>query len=431
MMQMRIVSKMALAIALGGMAVAAPAFAKKEDKQAAAPAEKATPAVQKAAFDAQKAADAGDVATALTNYNTAKAAMVSDEDKFMVGRVGYQIYQKNKDEQLFSDSIDLMLASSKASPDAQKQLYFAQGQIAYNKKDYAKALVSFQGAEKAGSTDADLVPLIVESTALSGQTLQALQTLNAETTKRAAAGQPVPAEWYQRGVSIGYKNKVPADQAQINQLTLELTQKWVAADPQAQYWNGALEVYAQQFKLDNAGRLEMLRLLRAAGALEGGDDYREYADDVYLRFPNEAMTVLQEGAAKGKVNLTAKGDASDVMGIVKGKVAADKASLPSADKASRAAADGSAALSTADAYVGYGEYAKAVDLYKVALAKGGAKVDPGTVNLHMGWALALSGDTAGAKTAFQAVTGARKPLADFWIIHLDHPTTPNAPKPAA
>ena len=421
---MKMVSKMALAIALGGMAIAAPAFAKKEDKAAAAPAaEKATPAVQKAAFDAQKAADAGDIPTALTNYNTAKAAMVNNTDKFMVGRVGYQIYQKNKDDALFSEVVDLMLASGEASVDAQKQLYFAQGQIAYNKKDYAKALAAFQGAEKAGSTDPDLVPLIVESMAQQGQTLQALQTLNDEATKHAAAGQVVPPEWYQRGVSIGYKNKNPADQAAINQLTLELCLKWVASAPQPQYWNGALEVYAQQFKLDNEGRLEMLRLLRAAGALEGGDDYREYADDVYLRFPNEAMTVLQEGAAKGKVTLTGKNDAADVMGIVKGKVAADKASLPGADKASRAAASGKAALSTADAYVGYGQYPQAVDLYKVALAKGG--VDAGTVNLHMGWALALSGDTVGAKTAFQAVTGARKPIADFWLVHLDHPTVPN------
>jgi hypothetical protein len=427
---MRIVSKIALAVALGGLVAATPAIAKKKDEEKAASSEKATPAVQKAAFDAQKATDAGDLATALTNYNTAKAAMVNNEDKFMVGRVGYQIYQKNKDMQLFSDSVDLMLESGKPSAEAQKQLYFAQGQMAYNKKDYAKALTAFQNAEKAGATDPDLVPLIVESTALQGQTLQALQTLNAEIQKHSAAGEKIPAEWYQRGVSIGYKNKNPADAAAINQATLDLCLKWVASDPQPRNWNGALEVYAQQFKVDNEIRLEMLRLMRAAGALEGGDDYREYADDVYLRFPNEAMQVLQEGAAKGKVNLAAKGDAADVMGIVKGKVAGDKASLPGADKAARAAASGKAALSTADAYVGYGEYAKAIDLYKVAQAKGGAGVDPNTLNLHLGWALALSGDAAGAKTAFQAVTGPRKPVADFWLVHLDHPTIANA-APAA
>jgi hypothetical protein len=64
-------------------------------------------------------------------------------------------------------------------------------------------------------------------------------------------------------------------------------------------------------------------------------------------------------------------------------------------------------------------YPQALDLYKVALTKG---ADAGTVNLHTGWALASSGDAAGAKAAFQQVTGARKPIADLWIAHLDHPT---------
>ena len=426
---MRIVSKMALAAALAGLKVAAPALAKKEEK-AAATAEKATPAVQKAAFDAQKATDAGDLAAALTGYQAAKAAMVSDDDKFMVGRVGYQIYQKNKDMALFSESIDLMLASGKASPDAQKQLYFAQGQLAYNSKNYAKAITAFKGADAAGSTDPDLVPLLVEATALSGQTLEALNTLNAMVAKRVAAGQPVPAEWYQRGLSIGYKAKPnPAEAPALNAATLEISKKWIAADPQQRYWAAVLQIYEQQFKLNAEDRVDVLRLQRAANAMEGDADYREYADDVYLRFPNEAMLVLQEGAAKGVVNLNAKGDASDVMGIVKAKVAADKASLPAADKSSRAAANGKAALSTADAYVGYGDYAKAIDLYKVALAKGG--VDVGTATLHMGWAQALSGDTASAKATFASVTGPKKAIADFWIIHLDHPTVPNAPKPAA
>ena len=205
---MRTVSTMALAIALGSAVVAAPAFAKKKEEAAAATS-KATPAVQKAAFDAQKAADAGDLPTALTNYATAKAAMVNDDDKFMVGRIGYQIYQKNKDEQLFAESIDLMLASGKASPQAQQQLYFAQGQIAYNKKDYPKAIAAFQNADKAGSTEADLVPLLVESTAQSGQTLQALNTLNEQVTKRLAAGQPVPTVIQQETINAKLNFIVP------------------------------------------------------------------------------------------------------------------------------------------------------------------------------------------------------------------------------
>jgi tetratricopeptide (TPR) repeat protein len=426
-MQMKIVSRVALAVALGtAVTAAAPVLAKKQEQGEKQPEVKATPAVMKAAVDAQKAVDAGDLATAQAKYAEAKAAMQNDDDKYLVGRVAYQIYQKNQDQATFSDAIDMMLASGKATPKAQQQMYVAQGKLAYNAKNYAKAVQSFQAATAAGSDDPDLVPAMVEAMALSGQQLQSLTYLNDAIAKRTAAGQPVPVEWYQRGLSIGYRAKAaPADAAAINAATLELSKKWVAAEPSKKNWSAALQIYAEQYKLDNDARVDTFRLLRAADALSGDSDYREYAEDVYLRFPGEAQAVLQEGNSKGIVNLSGKNDATEVMGIVKTKVPGDKASLTGADKAARAAANGRGALSTADAYVSYGEYAKAMDLYKVALAKGG--VDAGTVNLHMGWAQALSGDAAGAKTTFASVTGPRKPIADFWLIHLDHPTVANPP----
>ena len=140
---------------------------------------------------------------------------------------------------------------------------------------------------------------------------------------------------------------------------------------------------------------------------------------MYLRYPNEAKAVLEEGTSKGVVNTSSK-DAQEILGIVRPKIAADQASLAGSDKTARASANGKSALALADAYVGYGQYAKAIDLYKVALEKGG--IDAPTANLHMGWAMALSGDAAGAKQQFATVTGLRKPLADLWTTHLDHPT---------
>jgi len=146
--------------------------------------------VQKAAFDAQKAADAGDIPTALTNYNTAKAAMVNNTDKFMVGRVGYQIYQKNKDDALFSEVVDLMLASGEASVDAQKQLYFAQGQIAYNKKNYPKALTAFEKSRGWPSLDTTSIRIVSR--------LRDPSTRTAAINAMARAGNPVPAVLFSR-----------------------------------------------------------------------------------------------------------------------------------------------------------------------------------------------------------------------------------------
>lgn len=415
---MRIVSTLALALAIGGMGIAAPALAKKEPK--AAPV-KYTPAVQNALAAAQKALAANDLATAQAKIAEAKPLVATDDDRYITGSLQYQLGQKNKDQAMINEAIDMMAASGKAPAEQQQQLLVIQGKLAYQAKDYRKAETALVAAQKAGSTDADLVPVLVSSMANNGETLQALQTLNTAIDQSTAAGKPAPVEWYQQGISAGYRAKgAPADLAAIHDATTELTKKWVTSYPTKSNWHDTLAIYRDSYKVPTDVQIDIFRLLRAAGALLGDADYREYAQDVYLRYPNEAMTVLQEGSSKGVVNLTAKNDAAEILGIVKAKVAADKASLPAADKSARAAANGKAALSTADAYAGYGMYAQAIDLYKVAITKGG--IDAPTAGLRMGWAQALSGDTAGAKQSFATVTGIRKPLADFWTIHLDHPT---------
>ena len=416
---MRIVSSMALAAALGLMTAGAPALAKdKPPKEAPA---KYTPAVQNALAAAQKALAAGDTATAQAKIDEAKPAIATDDDKYVTGSVLYQLGQKTNDQAKMSEGIDLMADSGKAKPDLQQQLLVMQGKLAYQAKDYRKAETKLQAAQQAGSTDKDLIPVLVASMANNGETLQALNTLSAAIDKNIAANQPTPAEWFQQGVTLGYSAKAgQPDLAAIHAATTELTKKWVAAYPTKSNWHDALRIYLEQNHPDTDTQIDLFRLQLAAGALLGDGEYREYAENVYLRYPNEAATLLQDGSAKGIVNLTGKTDAAEVLNAVKPKIPADKASLAGSDKAARAAANGKAALNTADAFASYGDYAKAIDLYKVAVTKGG--IDAATANLRMGRALALSGDTAGAKAAFASVTGPRKALAYFWVIHLDHPT---------
>jgi hypothetical protein len=69
-----------------------------------------------------------------------------------------------------------------------------------------------------------------------------------------------------------------------------------------------------------------------------------------------------------------------------------------------------------DRYYAMGRYAKAVDAYRQALGKSG--VDANVANLHIGMALARSGDKAGATAAFNAVTGPRADLAKYWLMYL-------------
>src|SRR3546814_2529756 len=81
-----------------------------------------------------------------------------------------------------------------------------------------------------------------------------------------------------------------------------------------------------------------------------------------------------------------------------GKASADKASLPKLATQAKSAANGKLALGTADAYLGYADYAKPAELYHVALQKGG--VEPNDVHTRLGIAIAPSGQKDAAAAAF-------------------------------
>jgi len=232
----------------------------------------------------------------------------------------------------------------------------------------------------------------------------------------------VPNEWFGRGINIGYAvKKGSPGYAEIAAATTDLTKKWVAAHPSKSNWRDTLVIYRDMSALPADQELDMYRLLRTIGGLKGERDYMDYVEASYLRFPAEAKGVLDEAVAANQINLANNRGANDVMNIVKPKLAADKASLPAAAKGAQAAANGRAALSTGDAYLGYGEWQQAVDMYKLALAKGG--VDADTANLRMGMALARLNQKDAAKAAFGAVKGPRAQLASYWMVYLDHPVT--------
>jgi tetratricopeptide (TPR) repeat protein len=413
---MKHVSIVALGIALTLGVAASPTFAK-EAKPAPT---KLTPAVQNALVAAQKAVQAGDAATAAPQLAAAKAAIVTDDDKFMVGSIEYQLFQKTKDAALEKEALDLIADSGKGEASMRAQVLTAQSQIAYVGKDYPKAVKAAQAAIAAGAADPNLTPILVESLRQSGQITAAMQALNDAIAKQQAANQPVDPAWYQRGYAIAYSAKQnDPGYAAIRQQGIELSKKWVAAQPKSEVWHDALLLYRDSTPQDADLKLDTFRLNLAAGSLHGAGEYLEYAEAVYQRYPGEAKTVLDTGVAKGALILASSRNAAEISQIVNGKVAADKASLAASDKSARAAANGKAAQSTADAYLSYKDYAKAIDLYNVALQKGG--VDPNVVNTRIGEAQYASGDKAAAKATFAKLTGPRKDLADFWTILVDHP----------
>jgi hypothetical protein len=129
----------------------------------------------------------------------------------------------------------------------------------------------------------------------------------------------------------------------------------------------------------------------------------------------DAQKVLDEAIAAGTFN-AADSKNRDLVAAVKTAKGRDAASLEASAKEVAAAPTGRNALKVGDGFYGLGNYARAVELYRMALSKG--SVDANTVNLRIGAALARAGDKAGATAALNSVTGPRAELAKFWLLYL-------------
>ncbi len=412
---MKFVSTMALsmALALGATAVVgiSPAVAKeKEAKPAKAKAMNLSKPVREAVIAAQAALAKGDTATAMASIATAQAAATTQDDKYVSSSLLYEAATKANNPAKVSEAVDGMIASGGVPAETLPQVYALQGKLAYNAKNMAKADQALSEAARLNTSDPDVYALLVESKARAGKPAEAIALLETSIGKEKAAGRKVPSEWYGRGIAIGYSAKL-ADQ------TEKLTQAWLVDYPETNNWRDALITYRDLHKLDADYELDIMRLLRTAKALKGERDYYEYAEAVYLKYPGEGKSVIDEGVAAGMVKLDPKGNFKMMSDASGARIFADKADLASASKSARAAATGKAAAATADSYLGYNDYASAIDLYNVALQKGG--VDANVVNTRLGMALFKAGRKDEAKATFAKVTGARTSLAKYWAIYLD------------
>lgn len=421
---------MGLALALGAMAVvASPASAKKKDDAAAAPAANFSAAFRQAAQPLQKALEGGDIAGAQAALPAAQAAASTPDDKYQVAVMALQISLKGTDQNAQKAAADAVIASGKAPPEVLAQVLDMKGRLDYNSNDLAGADQAFTQLLQTKPGDGDTAILLAQVKMREGRNSEALPIVDQAIKAKQSANQPVPEDWYRRALSIAYDSKPPMADGVI-----KYGQGLIAAYPSPDAWRTVIQTYRDTSKPGPQTDLDAMRLARATHALAGERDYYDYANSALNKgFPGEAQGVIDEGMSSNMVDnkaLATSKALAEVKAVAGPKVAGDKASLPALDKSSRAAADGKKALLTGDAYYGYGQFAQAADLYKVALQKGG--VDANVVNLHLGMALAQAGQKDAAAQALGTVTGPNQALAGYWAIWAKVGTgSAAAPAPAA
>ncbi len=429
---MKTVSKLAIAAifatGVSGMALTAPALAKDKKEEAKAPGMKLSPEVLKPAQIAQPAIAAKDFATAEPAVAAMEAAVKTDDDKYIAAALRYDLEQQKLaaaqaanpnapiNETVLAKPLDALIAGV-STPAADRGRYaYRRGALAFNGKQYPQALQYFAKAKEFGYTDPNLALQIVQAKMNSGDVAGGTADLEAAIAAQSAGGQKADEQLYKYAVAKSYA-------AKLKPQTLSWLKKWVTAYPTPKNWRDTIVLVGIQkdalVMMDEAQKIDLFRLMRTTKSLADQIDYLQYADSVNRRgLPSEAQAVIKEGIATGKIpasNASAKTLLADTATAIR-----NDGPIAAIEKRAAAAPNGKLAASTADVYLGEDNYAKAIPLYRLALTKGGVVADD--VNLHLGIALAKSGDKAGAAAAFGTITSSpRAETAGLWSTWMGAP----------
>ena len=186
------------------------------------------------------------------------------------------------------------------------------------------------------------------------------------------------------------------------------------------YVSDLLLIYQEQ-KLDDRALLNMYRFMYEKDFMTRESEFVDYTDmALNLGAPAEALQVINRGIQKDLVKLISKTDRNSTMlAQAKQQTAEDKKTI---DKEAQTVKTGEAAVKVGLAYLGLGEYQKAVDMIKQGLSPDRIasvkRVDD--ANMMLGVAYVRLGKADDAKAAFTAAAADARMshVAKVWLSTL-------------
>lgn len=375
--------------------------------QAAAPQKQIHPSknAQKAIIDLQTAVNKNDVANIPAKIAAAKAVASTPDDRYAIAELQLKAALAAKDNAGMFAAVDAIANSGFVDTATAAKLYKSLGGQFYNGKQYDQAINAFQKAVAVDPRNAEAYTLLGEAKFAQGQKAEAASDFQRAVQLGMTSGQKPDEALMKRAVSVAYEAQSP--------LAVELGREWATAYPSADSWRNSIAIYRNLNHPDEEGTLDLLRLMQVTGAMTSPHDYALFAEAAADQSNfNEAQAVIDAGLAAHQVDASSA-EFRDLISGLKGKPKATAADLQAAAKAATSTVN---LLHIGDRYYGMGQFAQAADIYRQVLAKPDADKD--VANIHLGMALARSGDKAGATAAFKAVTGPRAEIAKFWLAYL-------------
>ena len=415
---MRILSHFSIAIALataGTMAVSVVPQAASAQNQKPRKV-KLSKAFKKAAGPLEKRVKAGDPSVKAEVEQLLQQPW-SGDDLDIAGQYAINLGAALKDKPLQELGINARLKSGVLSATNRAKLLRFSGIYAQGRGDNVVAESQLKAAIAAGfpgpGAHLDLANLYSKAKR-HGESLsmlaQAIQMQNSTADK-------APEDWYRAARDRALATKDDG-------LYFKWSTNWATAYPSAAAWNDAILAYKYSRNLSSLENLEVLRLMRASGGMTQYDNYKEFAEEgEKIGGWAEIASVLEQGQANGVVE---SGSPLLIENLARAKreIPNDRATLPTDPNKTGGSGSANSIMNFADLWIGYKNYSKAAEFYKVATAKASDPVEVNRGKMGTGIALALSGDQAGAATAFGSVTGPRAELAKLWKILLSQQSVP-------
>lgn len=310
-----------------------------------------------------------------------------------------ELGRRRNDDALRARALDRLLVSPLTPPKNLPGYLDVRGGIAFEAGDLATARAHWTRLLALVPNNPDVLGNLAQVRAAQGDSQGAAGLLEQSVAEREKSGVRASAASYRQRLTLLQKG--PAEAAAAAGRAL------VGAYPTAAHWREALVVYRQLAAPTGGQEIDLLRLMRAVGALARPDEYLRMAQ--LLRQAGqaaEAKKVLEDGQARGLVD-PAGSPAREIIAEVERELPRERARL--------------AAAPQADSLAGAGRYAEAEARYRAALAAG--KDDPGEINARLGMALVQAGRRSEAEAAFrEAAKSARyADLAQFWLLWLAQP----------